>query len=94
MSGSAVKVFMDGVPAANYGQSFSLNSIPPALIERIEIYKGVVPGYLADDALGGAINVVTKQGKKNAFNASYSLGSHAARVHDCNTAVRCRYVVP
>lgn len=51
-SGDAVKVFIDGVPAKNYGASFSLSSIPPALIERIEVFKGVVPGYLAEDALG------------------------------------------
>ncbi len=75
MTGNAVKIFIDGIPAANYGQSFSLNSIPPAMIERIEVYKGVVPGYLSDDALGGAINVVLKQSKKNHLNASYSYGS-------------------
>ena len=75
MTGNAVKIFIDGVPVSNYGQSFSLNSIPPALIERIEIYKGVVPGYLSDDALGGAINVVMKQHRRKILNASYSYGS-------------------
>lgn len=75
MTGNAVKIFIDGVPASNFGSSFSLNSIPPALIERIEVYKGVLPGYLTEDALGGAINVVLKQNKKNTLNTSYSLGS-------------------
>jgi len=76
LSGNAVKIFIDGVPSANFGSSFSLNSIPPALIERIEIYKGVVPGNLSEDALGGAINVVMKKQKaKNSLVASYSGGS-------------------
>ncbi|WKK58791.1 TonB-dependent receptor plug domain-containing protein [Sphingobacterium sp. BN32] len=76
LSGNAVKVFIDGVPASNYGSSFSLNSIPPALIERIEIFKGVVPGYLSEDALGGAINVVMKkQRTRNSLLTSYSAGS-------------------
>jgi outer membrane receptor protein involved in Fe transport len=52
-----------------------LNSIPPAMIERIEVYKGVIPGHLADDALGGAINIVLKKGARNNFNASASYGS-------------------
>lgn len=75
MSGNSVKIFVDGVPISTYGSSFSLNSIPPALIERIEVYKGVVPIQLSDDALGGAINVVLKKGVSNSFNASLSYGS-------------------
>ena len=75
MTGNAVRIFIDGVPASNYGQSFSLNSIPPSLIERIEVYKGVVPGHLSSDALGGAINVILKQSKKKNLNISHSYGS-------------------
>lgn len=75
MTGNAVKIFIDGIPSTNFGPSFSLNSIPPALIDRIEIYKGVVPAYLSDDALGGAINILTKQNSRNAWSTSYSVGS-------------------
>ncbi|MDP5199773.1 TonB-dependent receptor plug domain-containing protein [Flavobacterium sp. DG2-3] len=75
MSGNAIRIFIDGIPIQTYGASFSLNSIPPALIERIEVYKGVVPGYLADDSLGGAINVILKKGSKNMIAASVSYGS-------------------
>lgn len=75
LSGNAVKVFIDGVPSSNFGSSFSLNSIPPSLIERIEIYKGVVPGYLSEDALGGAINIILKERRKNSLTTSYSFGS-------------------
>ncbi|AUS05363.1 TonB-dependent receptor [Pseudotamlana carrageenivorans] len=75
LSGSAVRIFIDGIPISVYGSSFNLNSIPPAMIKRIEVYKGVVPGYLADDALGGAINVVLHQGTKSNFNTAVSFGS-------------------
>ncbi|WP_158612005.1 TonB-dependent receptor [Paenimyroides tangerinum] len=75
LSGNAIKIFVDGIPISTYGPSFSLNSIPPALIERIEVYKGVVPIYLSEDALGGAINVVLKNGLRNSLNASLSYGS-------------------
>ncbi|WP_159021994.1 TonB-dependent receptor domain-containing protein [Formosa sp. L2A11] len=75
LSGSAVRIFIDGIPISIYGSSFSLNSIPPSMIKRIEVYKGVVPGYLADDALGGAINIVLNKGAKNNLNASISYGS-------------------
>ena len=75
MSGNSVRVFIDGIPISTYGESFSLNSIPPALIERVEVYKGVIPAHLADDALGGAINVILKKGAMNNLSASISYGS-------------------
>lgn len=75
LSGSAVRIFIDGIPISVYGSSFSLNSLPPSMIKRIEVYKGVVPSYLADDALGGAINIVLQESAKNHLNASMSYGS-------------------
>lgn len=75
MSGNSVRIFIDGLPVSTYGASFSLNSIPPSLIERIEVYKGVIPAHLADDALGGAINVVLKKNLNNNLTASASYGS-------------------
>lgn len=88
MTGNAIKIFIDGIPASNYGQSFSLNSIPPALIERIEVYKGVLPGYLSEDALGGAINIVMKENKANTLNASYSFGSFNTHRANLNGSYR------
>jgi hypothetical protein len=75
MSGGSVRIFIDGIPISTFGSSFSLNSIPPANIERIEIYKGVIPAHLSDDALGGAINVILKKGLNNSLAASVSYGS-------------------
>lgn len=75
LSGSAVRIFIDGIPISTYGSSFNLNSIPPSMIKQIQVYKGVVPGHLADDALGGAINIQLHQEARNNFNASVSYGS-------------------
>ena len=89
LSGEAIKVFIDGVPTSNYGPTFSLNSIPPALIERIEVYKGVVPGHLSEDALGGAINIVLKQQVRKTLTMSYSYGSF--NTHQWNAAGNYRW---
>ncbi len=75
LSGGSVRIFIDGIPISMYGSSFSLNSIPASMIKNIEVYKGVIPGHLADDALGGAINVVLHKGTKTNLNASVSYGS-------------------
>ncbi len=75
LSGNAVRIFIDGIPISAYGNSFNLNSIPPSMIKEIEVYKGVVPGHLSDDALGGAINIVLQNSTLSNFNASVSYGS-------------------
>lgn len=75
-TGRYVKVFIDGVPQEGVGASFSLNNIPINFAERIEVYKGVVPVEFGTDAIGGVINIVTKQDVRKWYaEASYSYGS-------------------
>jgi outer membrane receptor protein involved in Fe transport len=74
-SGRHVKMFIDGMPAEGFGSSFRMGNIPAALADRIEIYKGVVPIELGADALGGAINIVTRHAVNTYADASYSFGS-------------------
>ena len=76
LSGSAVGLFLDGIELSTYGSSFNLNNIPPAMIERIEIYKGVLPSHLTGDYVGGAINVVLKKdASRNNITVATSYGS-------------------
>lgn len=88
MSGNSVRLLIDGIPISTYGNSFSLNSIPPSLIDRIEVYKGVLPAHLADDALGGAINIVLKKGVPNSGSASISYGSFNTTQSNLNVSLR------
>ncbi|AWW29702.1 TonB-dependent receptor [Echinicola strongylocentroti] len=89
-TGRQVKVFIDGIPMDNFGSSFQLNNIPINLAERIEVYKGVVPVSLGADALGGAINIVTRKSVKSFLDASYSYGSFNTH----RTAINTAYVAP
>jgi len=86
-SGDQVKFFMDGIPMDHFGSALGLNNIPVNSIDRIEVYKGVVPVWLGTDALGGAVNIITNQGA-NFLDASYSVGSfntHRASVNGAYT---------
>ncbi|KAA5541666.1 TonB-dependent receptor [Adhaeribacter rhizoryzae] len=73
-SGDQVKFFLDGIPMDNFSSSLSLSDIPVNTIDRLEVYKGVVPVWLGTDALGGAVNIITNK-KNNFLDASYSVGS-------------------
>ncbi len=75
LSEKSVRFFIDDIPMEFYGSSFSINTIPVSVIDKIEIYKGVTPIYLSNDNLGGAINLKTKKTTQNVTEISYSFGS-------------------
>ncbi|HWK57838.1 MAG TPA: TonB-dependent receptor plug domain-containing protein [Parapedobacter sp.] len=89
LSGSAVGLFLDGIEISTYGSSFNLNNIPPAMIDRIEIYKGVLPSHLTGDYVGGAINVVLKKdASRNNITVATSYGSFNTFQADIGTTFR------
>lgn len=71
-----IRFFLDGVPLDFMGFGGGLANVPVNLIASMEIYRGVVPIRFGADALGGAINLVTDQGRKGTHaGASYQVGS-------------------
>ncbi len=90
LSGNSIRYFLDGVPLDTKGSGVTLANLPVNIIDRVEIYKGVVPASLGTDALGGAINIITKQEKKNYLDASYGIGSFHTHRADLNA----QYVIP
>lgn len=75
-SGKSIKFLIDGVPVDYLGTSMGLTKIPSSVADYIEIYKGVMPTEVGIDALGGAINIVTKKPDKNIHRMTYETGSY------------------
>ena len=84
LSGNSVRYFIDGIPLSLLGSGISLNNIPTNIIEQVEIYKGVVPAHLGADALGGAINIITKKNQRSYLDVSYGIGSFHTHKADLN----------
>ncbi len=71
-----IRFFLDEVPLAVSGYSFGFANVPVNLVERVEIYKGVVPVRFGADALGGAVNLVSPAPVAGTHgSASYQAGS-------------------
>ena len=71
-----VRFFLDGVPLELAGYPAGIANVPVNLVQRIEIYRGVVPVRFGADALGGAVNVVSDQDVRGTHGgASYEIGS-------------------
>jgi hypothetical protein len=58
-TGEQLRLYLDGVPFELAGFAFGITSVPVALVDRIELYRGVVPLRFGADALGGVLQLVS-----------------------------------
>ncbi|WP_326984022.1 TonB-dependent receptor plug domain-containing protein [Chryseobacterium sp. MYb264] len=75
IDGKDVRIFVDEIPVYLLGRGFELQNLTTNMIERVEIYKGIIPVQFGADALGGVINIVTKKSEKDILGMSYMYGS-------------------
>jgi TonB family protein len=72
-----VRFFLNGVPLELAGFPFGVANVPINLIDRVEVYSGVVPIRFGTDALGGVVNFVTKEDLSGTHgSASYEAGAY------------------
>ncbi|MEM6895709.1 MAG: TonB-dependent receptor [Bacteroidota bacterium] len=76
LSGDQIRFFYNGIPLDFSPYVFGIANVPVNAVERIDVYKGVVPIQFGADALGGAVNLVSSEPVER-FNgsASYQIGS-------------------
>lgn len=70
-----IRFFLDGVPLDISGYPTGIENVPVNLVDRVEVYRGVVPVRFGADALGGAVNLVSDQSRRNRLVGSYQVGS-------------------
>ena len=76
LEGNRIGYFIDGIPMNNNSDYVDVNDIPVDMIERIEIYKGIVPAKFGGNTMGGAVNIVIKEYPPTHMDLSYSLASY------------------
>lgn len=76
LEGKRVAVFIDGFALNSPDGSFDINDMPVDVIERIEVYKGIVPAEYGGDGLGGAINIETREINCDMVAAMLEAGSY------------------
>ena len=84
MSGNSIRYFLDGMPLDAKGTGMTLANLPVNIIDRVEIYKGVIPASFGSDALGGAVNIITSSRARNYLDFSYGIGSFHTHKADFN----------
>lgn len=87
LNGTAVRVYLDGLPLEFLFPSSGLNNLPMNNVKRIDVYKGVVPIQVGSDAMGGAINVIPSYKNINTFRGAYSIGSFGLHQLEASTNI-------
>lgn len=88
MGGNAIRYFIDGVPLTSLGSGANVANLPINIVDRVEIFKGVVPPELGLDALGGAVNIITRKERNNYLDLSINGGSFVTYGGDINGQYR------
>lgn len=86
LEGKRMGIYIDETPMSQLSNFVALNDIPTNMIERIEVYKGIVPYKFGGSALGGAVNVVTKEYPPVYLDFSYEIGSF--NTHQISTVLK------
>ena len=75
LEGKRIGFFIDELPLSEQTDYIDINDIPVDMIDRIEIYKGVVPARFGGSSLGGAVNIVIREYPEKYADMSYGLES-------------------
>lgn len=64
LEGPYTMILIDGMPiVSSLGSVYGLSGIPNSLVERIEVVKGPASSLYGSEAVGGLINIITKNPK-------------------------------
>jgi outer membrane receptor for ferrienterochelin and colicins len=90
LEGPYTMILIDGMPImSSLASVYGLSGIPNSLVERIEIVKGPASSLYGSEAIGGLINVITKNPTK-APRISLDLSSTTWGEHNADLGIRYR----
>ena len=78
-------VLVDGIRANAFGGGIDLSQVPLADVERIEVVRGPQSAIFGADAIGGVVQIITRQGGPPTGGAVLETGSRDARRFQAST---------
>ncbi|MBA4848843.1 TonB-dependent receptor [Emticicia sp. BO119] len=90
MEGPYTMVLIDGMPIVSaLSTVYGLSGIPNSMVERIEVMKGPASTLYGSEAVGGLINVITKNpGKAPKFNFDWNTTSYLENNFDASVKAK------
>ncbi len=89
LSGDHTQVLIDGEPIyTGLAGVYGLQQIPDSMIERIEITKGAGSALYGSSAIGGVINIITKEPTHSYANLNIEFGSEDTNKFSLNNTIK------
>lgn len=77
MKGEHTTILVDGLPTHTLISGFyGVDAIATTGVDRIEVARGAGASLIAPEAIGGTVNIVTRQAYENTASFDYAKGSH------------------
>ena len=93
LEGQYSQILIDSRPVfGSLASVYGLEQLPSAMIERIEVIRGGGSALFGSTAVGGVVNVITKEPMRNSALASHQLNVFADGTTDANTALNVSLV--
>ncbi len=89
MEGPYTMVLIDGMPIVSaLSTVYGMMGIPNSIIERIEVQRGPASSLYGSEAVGGLINIITKQPEKAPLLAT---DIYVSSYKELNTDISCKW---
>lgn len=77
MKGEHTTILVDGLPSHTLISGFyAVDAIATTGVDRIEVARGAGASLIAPEAIGGTVNIITKEAYENSAAFDYAKGSH------------------
>lgn len=91
LSGQNVKIMVDGVPViGRENGNIDISQLNLNDIERVEIIQGPMSVMYGTDAIGGLINLITKQTTMHGFEGNVNLNYETIGTYNADGSIYCK----
>lgn len=86
LGGQYTQILLDSRPLfSSLASVYGLEQLPPAMIERVEIIRGGGSASFGSNAIGGVVNIITKEPRTNTADIGTTISVNEKGGHDINT---------
>lgn len=93
LEGQYSQILLDSRPIfSSLASVYGLEQLPAGMIERVEVIRGGGSALFGSSAIGGVVNIITKEPKYNSFSVQNSTGVFQGGGTDVNTTLNGSFV--
>ena len=93
LEGQYSQILMDGRPLfSSLASVYALEQLPVGMVERAEIIRGGGSALYGSTAIGGVVNIITKEPTRNSFMVSSNFDLLKGKAPDINTTLNASLV--